>query len=93
MTSINLKRCRLCPNAAVVPGGGDTSGGSVNTSYYSELLVVGYTERGIPLYDKKCLSNDNPHPYSDSWTDIVENSDTNDRDVDGGDGDDDNNGL
>lgn len=86
-----MKRRRLRTDA-VVPGSGGSdatiSGESSNTSNtlnYSQLVVVGYTDRGIPLYDKKCLSNDNIRPYSDSCTDTTAaedaKSDENDRDV------------
>ena len=75
----NAKRRRLRTGTdAVVP---DNDGGQS----YSELVVIGYTERGIPLYEKKCLSNDNANPYSGDCTDDVAVEDV---DVDGdGDGD------
>ena len=87
------KRRRLRTDA-VVPGGGDATNGGESSNNtlinYSQLVVVGYTDRGIPLYDKKCLSNDNIRPYSDSCADATaaenENGDENDRDVGGDEG-------
>ena len=72
MHTHTMKRRRLRTDAVVPGGGSDTTigGGESSTNNtsinYSQLVVVGYTDRGIPLYDKKCLSNDNVRPYSDS---------------------------
>ena len=72
----NTKRRRLRTGTdAVVP---DNDGGQS----YSELVVIGYTERGIPLYEKKCLSNDNANPYASNCTDVA----VEDVDVDGDEG-------
>jgi hypothetical protein len=103
MHTHTMKRRRLRTDAVVPGSGSDTTigGGESSTNNtsinYSQLVVVGYTDRGIPLYDKKCLSNDNVHPYSDSCNDDATtaaaekaNSDENDRDV--GEGGDDSNG-
>jgi hypothetical protein len=58
-THTTMKRRRLRTDAVVPGGGSDTIGGGEsstnNTSInYSQLVIVGYTDRGIPLYDKKC---------------------------------------
>lgn len=80
-----MKRRRLRTDA-VVPGSGGSdatiSGESSNTSNtlnYSQHVIVGYTDRGIPLYDKKCVSNDNS--CTDTTAAEEANSDENDRDV------------
>jgi hypothetical protein len=68
------KRRRLRTDA-IVPA--DTDSGS-----YSELVVIGYTERGIPLYEKECTSGDNDQSYGSNCTDVVDDGTLPDVDVD-----------
>ncbi|KAL3780589.1 hypothetical protein ACHAW5_006407 [Stephanodiscus triporus] len=69
-----MKRRRLRTDA-IVPA--DTDGGS-----YSNLVVVGYTERGIPLYERGCTSGDNDQPYASNCTDVVDGNPPDEADVD-----------